>query len=169
VKYILHPLGAQNEIRVSIIKSVKGHTSIPSIRTVLMHSQSLHIHLKQLFPTFRVLWPFHTAPYAVITPNHKTILLLFHNYNFATIVNCNVNISDMLDMWYVTPKELSSYRLRTADLKKVHPICLLGKKSHSPLTSVAPSFTVKLLLSGRLLKSFAKVNGAVYVIECLPS
>ena len=48
-------------------------------------------------------------------------------------------------------------------------LCLLGKKSHSPLTSVAPSFTVKLLLSGRLLKSFAKVNGAVYVIECLPS
>ena len=32
--------------------------------------------------------------YEVVTPNHKIVLLLLHNYNFATVMNCNMSI------WY---------------------------------------------------------------------
>ena len=42
-----------------------------------------------------MLWSFNTVLHVVMTPNHKIILLLFHNYNFATVMICNVNI------WYV--------------------------------------------------------------------
>lgn len=48
----------------------------------------------------------------MLAPNHKIILLLLHNYNFATFVNCNANIcvSGIL-RWPLgkgrsTPKEL---------------------------------------------------------------
>lgn len=30
--------------------------------------------------------------HAVVTPNHKLMSLLLHNYNFATVLNRNVNI-----------------------------------------------------------------------------
>jgi hypothetical protein len=39
--------------------------------------------------------PLNTVPHVVITPNHKVISLLLYNCNFATLVNCNINI------WYV--------------------------------------------------------------------
>ena len=39
-----------------------------------------------------MLRPFSTVPRVVVTPNHKIILLLLHNYNFATVINHNVNI-----------------------------------------------------------------------------
>jgi hypothetical protein len=42
---------------------------------------------------------FNTVPHIAVNPNHKIILLLFHNFNFATVMNHNVNlvcrISDM--------------------------------------------------------------------------
>lgn len=52
------------------------------------------IPLHQWFSTFLMLWPFNIVPYAGVTPppNPKIILLLFHNYNFATGINRNVNI-----------------------------------------------------------------------------
>lgn len=42
--------------------------------------------------TCRVLWPFNTVTHVVVIPNHKLLLLLSHNYNFATFVNQNANI-----------------------------------------------------------------------------
>jgi hypothetical protein len=36
--------------------------------------------------------PFNTVPHGVVAPNHKIISLLFHNCNFATVRNYNVNI-----------------------------------------------------------------------------
>lgn len=45
----------------------------------------------QCFSTFLMLWPFNTVSNAVVTPKHKIILLLFHDKNFATGMNCNVN------------------------------------------------------------------------------
>lgn len=36
--------------------------------------------------------PFNTVPHAVVTPTVELFSLLHHNYNFATIMNCNVNI-----------------------------------------------------------------------------
>jgi len=33
-----------------------------------------------------------TVPLVVVTPNHKVILLLLHNHNFAAVMNFNVNI-----------------------------------------------------------------------------
>ena len=33
-------------------------------------------------------YQFNTVLHVVVTPNHKPL----HNYNFATIMNCNVNI-----------------------------------------------------------------------------
>jgi hypothetical protein len=61
----------------------------------------------------------------VVAPNHKIISLLFHNCNFATVRNYNVNI------WYAeyliynlcesvvcyTAKGVVTHRLRTSDLK----------------------------------------------------
>ena len=35
---------------------------------------------------------FNTVPPAVVTPNHKLILLLLHNCNFATVMDHNINI-----------------------------------------------------------------------------
>lgn len=51
-------------------------------------------HLER-FLTLLILGPFNTVPCSVVTPNHKTVFLLSHNYSFATITNLNVNISDM--------------------------------------------------------------------------
>ena len=52
----------------------------------------------QWFSTFPVLWPFTTVPCVTVTPttphtHHKIILLLLYNFNFATVMNCNVNTS----------------------------------------------------------------------------
>ena len=48
-----------------------------------------YLCLGQRFSIF--LQPFNTVPH--VDPNHKTIFsLLFHNHNFATMMNCNVNI-----------------------------------------------------------------------------
>ena len=46
----------------------------------------------QCFSTFLMLQPFNTVLHVVVTPNHTIISLLFHNCNFATVMNCNVNI-----------------------------------------------------------------------------
>jgi hypothetical protein len=44
------------------------------------------------FSTFLKLWPFHTVPHVVVTPNYKIIPLLSLNCNFATVMNPNVSI-----------------------------------------------------------------------------
>jgi hypothetical protein len=49
-------------------------------------------HLRQWFSAFLMLSPFDTVPQVVATPIIKLFLLLFHNYNFATVLNHNVNI-----------------------------------------------------------------------------
>lgn len=38
-----------------------------------------------------MLLPFTTVPHALVTTNHKSILLLLHNYNFDTVINHIVN------------------------------------------------------------------------------
>lgn len=48
--------------------------------------------LEQRSSTFLTLRPFNTVPHVVMTPNHKIISLLLHSTNFATVMNCNVNI-----------------------------------------------------------------------------
>lgn len=35
--------------------------------------------------------PYNIVPHVVVTFNHKIISLLFHNWNFATVINSNVN------------------------------------------------------------------------------
>ena len=50
--------------------------------------------LGQGFSAFLMLWPFSTVLYAVVTLDHKVILLLLHNCNFTTVMNCNVNVWD---------------------------------------------------------------------------
>jgi hypothetical protein len=39
-----------------------------------------------------MLGPFNTVPHVVVTPTRKLFSLAFYNCNFATIMNCNVNI-----------------------------------------------------------------------------
>jgi hypothetical protein len=34
------------------------------------------------------------VPHVLVTPNHKIISLLLPNCNFATVMNCNVNMPD---------------------------------------------------------------------------
>jgi hypothetical protein len=40
---------------------------------------------------FLMLQPFNTVPH-VVTPNYEAISMQFDNCNFATFINCNVNI-----------------------------------------------------------------------------
>ena len=61
--------------------------------------------LQQWFSTF--LMPFNTIPH-VVTSSHKIISLLLHNYNFATVINCNVNIC------HATSVGIVIHRLRMA-------------------------------------------------------
>jgi hypothetical protein len=56
------------------------------IKTVLLSS------LFQWSSNF--LLPFNIIPHVVVTPNHKIILLLLHNYKFAILASINVSI------WY---------------------------------------------------------------------
>ena len=51
----------------------------------------------------------HAAPRAVVTPNHKLLLLLLHNCDF-TIMNLNVTIFLEIDIF----QEVMTHRLRTA-------------------------------------------------------
>jgi hypothetical protein len=41
---------------------------------------------------FLRLPPFNTAPHVLVAPTIMLFLLLLHNHNFATVLNCNVNI-----------------------------------------------------------------------------
>lgn len=54
----------------------------------LMH---VVVTILQWFSTFLLLWPFNIVPYAVMTLNHK-ILLLLCNCKFAAIMHPNANI-----------------------------------------------------------------------------
>ena len=47
--------------------------------------------LTQCFSTFLMLPPLNTVPHVVVTPNHKIISLLLRDYNFANVMNHNVN------------------------------------------------------------------------------
>jgi hypothetical protein len=58
--------------------------------------------LSQWFSTFLTLKPFSSLLHVVVTPNHKIILLLHHNCNFAIVTNHGVNV------WYATPSERAS-------------------------------------------------------------
>lgn len=51
--------------------------------------------LNQWFSTFLKLWAYNSVPYAVMTPIIKLFLLLFHDCNFTTGMNYDVNI------WYL--------------------------------------------------------------------
>ena len=42
--------------------------------------------------TFLTLRLFNTVPHVVVTLDHETVLLLLHNCNFATVMNCNINM-----------------------------------------------------------------------------
>jgi hypothetical protein len=42
--------------------------------------------------TFLMLWPFNTVPRGVATPVTKLYIFLLHNCDFATVMDCNVNI-----------------------------------------------------------------------------
>jgi hypothetical protein len=52
------------------------------------------VHIGLRFSALLMLQPFNTGPHVVLTPHHKIISLLLHNWNFATVLNHNVNI------WY---------------------------------------------------------------------
>jgi hypothetical protein len=38
------------------------------------------------------VWLLNTVPHVVVTPSHKFISFLLHNYNFVTVMNHNANI-----------------------------------------------------------------------------
>jgi hypothetical protein len=63
---------------------------------VVLISRQVYIQnnciLEQWLSTFLMLGPFNTVPHVVVTPKHKMISILLHNYNFATVINYNVNI-----------------------------------------------------------------------------
>lgn len=68
---------------------------------------------------------FKTLPHVVLTPNHNITSLLLHYCNFATIVDCNINVY-MQSICHVTPVKgllnpprvsIMSHRLRTSVVK----------------------------------------------------
>ena len=61
-------------------------------KPALEHHKSRNEIPLQWLPTFLMLQPFNTVPHGVVTSNHKTIPLLRHNCNFATIMNHNINV-----------------------------------------------------------------------------
>jgi len=76
------------------------HMYLPNQLHCAKHQQDhLAKPLDQWSSTFLMPQPSKTVPHAVVScPHHHQIIsLLLHNYNFATVVNCNVNI------WYETP------------------------------------------------------------------
>lgn len=54
---------------------------------------SLPVTLERWFSAFPTLQPFNTVPHIGVTPSkHKIILLLLPSWNFATLINRNINI-----------------------------------------------------------------------------
>ena len=73
-----------------------------------------YIHLSQWLSTFLTLGSFNTVPHVEVTNNQKIISLLFHNCNFVTVMNHNINI------WHVKPsppkKGVETCKMKRADL-----------------------------------------------------
>jgi len=71
-----------------------------SMRSSLCHC-SLTLNPSQIvnqwFSTFLMLLPFNTVPHVRVMPNHKTISMLLHNHNFATVMNCKFLIYRISD------------------------------------------------------------------------
>lgn len=65
-------------------------------------SSSDLVRVSKWFSIFLILSPFNTVPHGVVTPDHKIISLLLYNCKFATVMNHNINISDMQGIGYVT-------------------------------------------------------------------
>lgn len=64
--------------------------------------------LKQWFSIFPTPWCFNTVPPALVTSDHKIILLLLHSCNLPAVMNCNV-MSELRDI-YVTLKRVKISR-----------------------------------------------------------
>jgi hypothetical protein len=101
--------------------------------------------LEQWLSTFLMLRPFNTVPHVVVTPSHKTISLLLLNWNFATVMNHNIN------GWYTgyliqNPKGVVAHRLRTTAVAQwIVGLLVLGKP--------ALQLQQELLAQGLLLSS----------------
>lgn len=57
-----------------------------------MGGKRRHKPVIQWLSTFLKLRLFNTISHSVVTPNHKIILLLLHNYKFVTVMNHSGNI-----------------------------------------------------------------------------
>lgn len=87
-----------------------------------------------------ILWPFNTVSFSCYSdPQPRIILLIFHNYNFATVKNCNINI------WHGISKRIRTHRLRTTTLDLL------------PLSVLALSITyLALLVPEKLLAAYSR-------------
>ena len=72
------------------------------------------------FSTFLMPRPFNTVPHVVVTSQTiKLCILLLHNYNFATVMNHNVNI------WYVWYLICNHQRDRDPQVQSHSARCIL--------------------------------------------
>lgn len=87
-----------------------------------------------------ILWPFNTVSFSCYSDRQpRIILLIFHNYNFATVKNCNINI------WHGISKRIRTHRLRTTTLDLL------------PLSVLALSITyLALLVPEKLLAAHSR-------------
>lgn len=67
-----------------------------------------------------MLRPCKTVPQAVVSPNHKAILLLLRNCNFDTVMTCNCNylICDPSERVVQRPKGIMALGLGTAAVQE---------------------------------------------------
>lgn len=72
--------------------------------------------LEQWVPTFLIPRHLSAVPHALVTPATKLVSLLPRHFNFATIMNCNINIGYARDQ-LCDPKGVMTYKLRTTGLE----------------------------------------------------
>ena len=102
-----------------------------------------------------MLWPFNTAPCAVVTPTIKLFSFLLYNCDFATVMDCNINICVFWWSWVTPMKGLLGlqggeiHRMRTtalAGLPEVPSMALINSYFYAvpdwapPINYCVPSF-----------------------------
>ena len=95
---------------------------------------------------FEILY---TVPHVMGSPNYKIILLLLHNCNFATVVNCNVNIfGDRGLPTPYPPPGVKTHGLRTTTVDWVLFLWVLYKPtlpiSHLLQDFLSPGFDITI-------------------------
>ena len=109
---------------LNYFRFVKKKKVVRIVQITVIHFPRVNIlmtlFLDQWFSTFLTLWLINTVPHVGVTSSYNIILMQLHNYNYTTVVNCNI-VSDMQGMRYATPVGVMTDRLGTTALHRWTP------------------------------------------------